>query len=114
MRTSVQLIAELNAVADVPGAEFCIAVLVVAFETENKFVFARDKVALEELNEMISLGGKPVALAQIYQIGQTITFNIRPLDEYQNERWIDAWMKAAAQSAKSAMLESLRQRKQTS
>ena len=88
MRNTTDLVKEMLAEAK---KSFLVAIAV-GFPDETKFVFSSAKVPLNDLNNLIRLGGSPVGLLRFDKENATIQGSFRPFSEYENEPWAGEYL----------------------
>lgn len=99
MRSSRDLIVELNSEAE----HFTAVAVAVGFPYHTEFVFSGGEGSIARLDELIRDGGEPVGLLSILQSEDFVQVKARPLAEYANEIWVQAYLQSVANSLRNLL-----------
>lgn len=99
MRNSQELIAELESQAEHSTA----VAIAVGFPYHTEFVFSGSEGNFARLDELIRDGGEPVGFLSILHSEDFLHVKARPLAEYANEIWVQAYLQSVANSLRNLL-----------
>ena len=79
------------------------AALVIGFETVTRFLWRNSPDLALRLNDLMSSGGKPIAILGANVVGNAVVYSVEPFHQYADDPGVRRYLEAVGDQAMEAL-----------